>query len=189
MVTGLAPGPCGRCLTDAPAQCETSSLYVYRGAVREAILGWKLNGDDAALGWLIQAASDRLQDKIEKDDLLLPVPMPLSRMRRQGRHHAAELCRLMAAQVGCAWDWRVLRRVGQQARQSSLSAKERRRNLRWAFSLNMAQWTGLEKRLGNIWLIDDIITTGSTVHFAAKALRKTGLDVHVLSLARTIKRV
>jgi len=35
--------------------------------------------------------------------------------------------------------------------------------------------------------VDDIITTGSTMHFAAKALRATGLPVYVLSLSKTIQ--
>jgi len=182
----LAPGPCGRCLKQAPAQVETIALYRYHGAVRDAILAWKLQGQDAGMRWLIDAATPHLHDILDPHDTLIPIPMPLSRMRQHGQHHAANMCRLMANKVACHWDWHILRRRGEQVRQSALSAKQRRKNLRKAFVLNQDYWANQQNKQGKLWLVDDIITTGSTVHFAAKALRATGKDVHVLSLSRTI---
>jgi len=187
----MQPGPCGRCLKQPPAQHQTHSLYCYQGAVREAILEWKLQGHDAAVRWLVQAAMPRLRDIIAPDALLLPIPMPLSRMRQHGQHHAANLCRWLADDIGCAWDWHVLRRVGEQPRQSALSGSARRKNLRKAFALAAdyeQRWQDLVVTPESIWLVDDILTTGSTLHFAAKASVKLGIEVNVLSLARTSYR-
>jgi len=183
----LVPGPCGACLKNRPAQYSTLSLYTYQGVVRDALLGWKLQGQEAAIGWLLDIASHRLREMIAPDDLLLPVPMPLSRMRKHGKHHAADLCRMMAEDVGCRWDWRILRRTGEQKRQSSLSGVQRRKNLRKAFTIDADYWQQCDAVVGRIWLIDDIITTGMTVHFASKALHSIDNKIHALSLTRTVK--
>lgn len=185
----LAPGPCGQCLKVPAVQKKTVSLYLYQDVVRDAVLAWKLRGQESGVRWLLQAAQTRMKQIVSSKDLVLPVPMPLSRMRLRGRHHGADLARMMAESVGCAWDWRLLRRIGEQARQSNLTGADRRKNLRKAFMVDMACWQACEPVQGRLWLVDDVITTGSTVHFAAKALRATGMDVHVLSLTRTVKGV
>jgi len=184
----MAPGPCGHCLHEPPAQVHTFSLYRYHGPVRKAILGWKLQGEEAAIGWLIAQAMPGLREQIGQRDLLLPVPMPLSRMRKSGQHHAANMCRWIADGTGCHWDWQLLRRIGSQPRQSALSGQARRKNLRKAFALAddyAPRWQGLADQIDTIWIVDDIFTTGSTLHFAARASLKLGKPVHVLSLART----
>jgi len=115
--------------------------------------------------------------------MLLPVPMPLKRMRQAGQHHAADLCRHIARITGCRWEWRLLRRTGEQARQSSLRSSARRRNLRGAFTVDMDIWNGLAVR-GKIWVVDDIYTTGSTLRFASRALAGLQQPVSAFSLSR-----
>lgn len=185
----LSPGPCGACLRQSPPQLSTENLYLYReGPVRSAILDWKLRGVDAGMLWLLDAAAVRLQITFDREDLLLPVPMPLSRMRRAGRHHAADLCRAICARSGARFDWRVLRRVGVQQRQSALDGAARRRNLCKAFTVNNDYLSNMPAA-GNasttrLWVVDDIMTTGATMHFACRALRRAGLKAHAFSLAR-----
>ncbi len=179
----LAPGPCGHCLQQAPPQQSTQSLFVYQGAVRDAILAWKLQGDDAAMRVLLHSAQGMLKSLIHTGDVLIPIPMPLSRMRQRGRHHGADLCRMMAGLLDVDWDWTLLRRQGEQVRQSALTAKQRRKNLRKAFVLRPDYAS--TRVDGTLWLVDDIITTGSTVYYAAHTLRATGRPIRVLSLART----
>ncbi|MDX8403713.1 MAG: ComF family protein [Mariprofundaceae bacterium] len=189
MSEDLAPGPCGKCLRSPPFQTETTALFAYQGAVRDAILGWKLGGDDAAVHWLIQTSRQRLKSIFQSDDLLLPVPMPLSRMRKSGQHHAADLTRMIADIVGCEWEWQLLRRHGEQERQSALSGVARRKNLRKSFHLNSdyLQSIQLKKHVsGRIWVVDDILTSGATLHCASKALRSLQQPIYAFSLARTL---
>ena len=184
----LAPGPCGRCLSSPPFQQQTVSLFHYQGPVRDAILSWKLGGDDAAVQWLVKISAPRLKALIQPDDLLLPVPMPISRMRKSGQHHAANLAQMMAAVVGCQWDWQLLKRVGEQERQSALSGVARRKNLRKSFGLNIDHWDEHWKSspvTGQIWVVDDILTTGATLHFASRSLRALKRPISAFSLART----
>ncbi len=184
---GVDEGLCGHCLNRPPAQAGTTSLLVYQGPVREAILDWKLSGHHAPVRWLIDAARPRLRELLSEHDLLLPVPMPLSRMRKSGQHHAADLSRWLAEASGCHWDWRILRRIGEQARQSSLAGRQRWNNLRKAFAIDDDYLTGQSPLHGieRIWIVDDILTSGATLHYAARAATCIGRPVHVLSLART----
>jgi ComF family protein len=183
----MSPGPCGQCLRKPPAQQRTHSLYEYSGPVREAILAWKLDGRDAAARWLVKVAKARLTVYISAQDILLPVPMPLSRMRKSGQHHAANMCRWLAHEIGCRWDWRILVRVGDQARQSSLSGAARRKNLSKAFAL-ADDCSKYARGEACIWIVDDILTTGATLHFAARTALKLGRPVRALSLARTSQK-
>jgi ComF family protein len=184
----MVPGPCGHCLNKPPAQIRTHSLYHYHGPVRESILAWKLQGHEAGARWLVEQSMPSLREQLDAHTLLLPVPMPLSRMRKSGQHHAANLCHWIADGTGCTWDWRLLRRIGEQARQSELSGVARRKNLRKAFALAddyRPLWQDLAAQVDEIWIVDDILTTGSTLHYAARASLKLGKPVRVLSLART----
>ncbi len=186
MPADLAPGPCGHCLHRPPPQAQTLSLYVYDGPVREAILGWKLEGRDAGLLWLLDAAAARLQQVFTPEDVLLPVPMPIRRMRKSGQHHAAALCCHIARIAGCRMDWRLLRRSGEQPRQSVLPGSARRRNLAHAFRLDVAHWRDMQP-VGRLWLVDDIFTTGTTVRYACRCLKQTGQPVSAFTLARVLR--
>ena len=179
----VAPGPCGHCLKRPPPQSQTVSLYTYAGPVRTAILDWKLHGTDAGLQWLIHAAEARLATVFSPDDLLLPVPMPLSRMRKVGRHHVADLCKTICDATGSRLDWRILRRTGWQPRQSSLRRTERWKNLRKAFRVDddYCRTVHMPERL---WVVDDISTTGATLHYACRTLMALGRPVYAFSLAR-----
>jgi len=166
-------------------------MYRYHGPVRDAILQWKLQGHDSAAAWLVQMALPRLRELIDEHALLLPVPMPLPRMRKRGQHHAANMCRWLADDVGCNWDWRILRRIGEQPRQSALSGSARRKNLRKAFSLASdyeQRCLDISPAPTSVWVVDDVLTTGSTLYFAAKTCLELGIAVNVLSLARTSYR-
>jgi len=188
----VAPGPCGHCLLTPPVQAETRSVYAYHGPVRDAVLNWKLQGKGSGVAWLLAAAMPRLRELISRDDLLIPIPMPLSRMRSSGCHHAAELCRRMAEGVNCSWEWKLLRRIGEQPRQAMLSGAARRKNLCKAFALS-DDYNERLSGFSTIWIVDDILTTGSTLNYAAKASRPlirrvASAEIKVLSLARTINR-
>ena len=119
------------------------------------------------------------------DDAAAVVPVPLYPWRRlqRGFNQASDLARHLDRPVSHAL-WRV-RRTRPQA---GLSASERRRNVRGAFLLSpflsrRARRTLVEDRV--LVLVDDVMTTGATLHACAEVLTEAGArEVRMLTLAR-----
>ncbi|MBF0282586.1 MAG: ComF family protein [Zetaproteobacteria bacterium] len=187
MPRDLAPGPCGACLKKAPMAQSMHSLFIYDGMVRQALLHWKLQRQEAEVAWLLQSATTTLQAIISAHDLLIPVPMPLSRMRERGQHHTANLCKIIAQQSGAAWDWRILRRIQDTPRQSTLSGQARKTNLKHAFGIDHAHAESLAS-FQRVWIIDDICTTGSTLNYATRALKPHHNNIHTFAMARGLRK-
>jgi len=169
-------------------QKKTLSLFSYQKGVRDAILRWKLGGDDTAVQWLVGTSVPTLDKIFTPQDILIPVPMPLIRMRRTGQHHAADLAGMIALLTGCRVEWRLLRRSGEQIRQSALSGKARQTNLRKGFHIDFDYWQQMEQEIpagSRLWVVDDILTTGATLRYACNAFSPLKRPVYAFSLART----
>jgi ComF family protein len=128
------------------------------------------------LSWLY-AYRTRL---LTRPDLLLCVPLHHRRGWQRGYNQTALLAQPLARWLGCEFS-QGLRRHYQGALQHQLSAKQRRTNLRGAFGLEIAV------RGRHIALIDDVITTGSTVEEISRFLLAQGAaSVQVWCLCRTL---
>jgi ComF family protein len=119
------------------------------------------------------------RERSEGPPAVVPVPLHPARQRERGYNQAALLAQPLAAALGLPYDAHVLRRVKPTPPQVGLSRQERRRNLRHAFSAE----PGIAGR--TIVLVDDVVTTGSTLASAAQACLAAGAArVYGLSLAR-----
>lgn len=146
----------------------------FRGAAEVWIRRFKyprrgLAGLDAAAGavvrgWIREAARCAAGPA---PDLVVPVPLHPQRLRARGFNPAALLARAAASELGVPWDARALERQRDTPSQTGLSRSARRRNVRGAF----APRRPLPAR---VWLVDDVVTTGSTLAEAARAARAGG---------------
>ena len=74
-----------------------------------------------------------------------------------------------------------LKRIRHTTRQATLNREDRLKNLKGAFAVPDKQIVSGKK----ILLVDDVLTTGSTLHACAEALQKAGtLDIKVFTAAR-----
>lgn len=127
-----------------------------------------------------------LQRLLQRDDLppvdaLVGVPLWHRRRWRRGYNQCDELCRPLARWRGCVWHREGLTRQRAGAVQHSLNARQRRQNLKNAFQLEFAV-QGL-----HIALVDDVVTTGSTVAEISRLLLRNGAaTVQVWCLCRTL---
>ena len=119
----------------------------------------------------------------EFPQLLAPVPLHPMRLRERGFNQALVLARQVGKDIDIPVAADLLARVRHTPAQQGLSARQRRRNLRGAFVLNPDVDI---QQLRSIALIDDVVTTMSTLRELARMLRRENpaLDIHVWCLAR-----
>ena len=129
--------------------------------------------------WLAEALDDpRLAGR--RFDLVVPVPLHPARQRERGFNQAellaAELRRVSGLTVR-----NVLQRTRYTTTQTQFDRSERMENLRGAFRLRR----GSNVQDLRMLLVDDVLTTGSTLSECASVLREAGaLSVHAVTAAR-----
>ena len=129
-------------------------------------------------------ADPRLAPAIEGRWPLVPVPLHRSRQRQRHFNQAAEIARALARHVGLPV-LGALHRFRKTETQTLLSRKQRLENLRGAFEITRGgkKWT--DGPAAGAVLIDDVLTTGSTVNECAKTLRGGGFQrVFVVTVMR-----
>ena len=112
-------------------------------------------------------------------DVIVPVPLHISRLRERGFNQSEHIARHLADRLNCKLDTKLLRRVRNTQSQMGLPARQRKKNVRGAFEI-AASLKG--KRVA---LVDDVVTTSSTVNEIARELRRAGAQhIAVWSFAR-----
>jgi ComF family protein len=112
--------------------------------------------------------------------LIIPVPLHPRRLRERGYNQALELARPVSQGLGLPLDTKSCIRVQSTAPQAGLEKKARRRNVRGAFRAVRPP------SARHVALIDDVVTTGSTVSELTKVLHRAGVErVDVWTVART----
>ena len=182
---GDAGRACGRCLRRPPPQSGCVVPFVYADPVDRLLTALKFGGDLAAGRLLGELLVDALGHGAlrAQTDLLVPLPLHRQRLRDRGYNQVQELLRPLAAHWRLPQRHDLLRRQRATAPQSDLNAGQRRKNLRGAFAV-----VG-DVRGARVLLVDDVITTGTTVAEAARLLQAAGAaEVRVLAVARVPKR-
>ena len=101
-------------------------------------------------------------------DLIVPVPLHPLRLRQRGFNPAGLMAATLGRYLGLPVDFAALTRIRNTPSQTQLARSQRARNLSGAFR---ARKRSLPAR---IWLVDDVVTTGSTLREAARTLRRAG---------------
>jgi len=102
--------------------------------------------------------------------ILVPVPLHKTRLRERGYNQSALLCKVIAPKTGLTYDDTILTRIRYTESQTKLSAVDRAKNVENAFKI--IQPEKIQQKL--IILVDDVITTGSTMNACARELMKNG---------------
>ncbi len=119
------------------------------------------------------AKDPRLALALDERWPLIPVPLHSKRLRERHFNQAAEIARVISVRTGLPVI-HALRRTRLTETQTALSRKQRMENLRAAFDLSRSGRNWIAERPEGAVIVDDVLTTGSTVHECAKTLRRAG---------------
>lgn len=176
--------PCEDCLRNTPFYDAAYAPYRYEGAILTGIHRLKYGSKSLvadAMGPLLAQFAIAHLDGL-RDLLTMPVPLHPKRLRERGFNQSLLLARHVSRALHIDLDFLVLRRIRYTPPQTSLAKAERQHNVRGAFELK--DQSAVRGR--SILLMDDVVTTGSTLNECARILKKCGAQrVFGLSLART----
>ncbi len=158
-----------------------SFVYYYGRPIRGMIRAFKFQGIKELGKHMAEDMVHLLESRCESSyDLIIPVPLHPARLYERGFNQSEVLARLISQQTAIALNTDILRRIRRTKQQAKLSRSKRLKNLKNAF-LAKGNLTG--KR---ILLVDDVITTGSTICSCAEALKACGVaEIHAISIAGT----
>jgi ComF family protein len=172
-------------IADPPPFERARSAVIYNEVARKLVSRLKY-GDRPELArfcarLMATAGAELIADK----PVIVPVPLHAYRQFERRYNQSAELARALGRITGLSCDPGLVVRSRRTRQQVGLSGDARRRNVAGAFTVR----PGVAARLGDrrVLLVDDVITTGSTVKAVTHALNRAGIDkVDVISFARVV---
>ncbi len=177
---------CGQCLRYAPSYDTTLALWPYQPPVTRLISALKFKRQLKYANLLGQLLAEYLwQCHLQGyclPEVIIPVPLHVARLRARGFNQSLEIARPIAKALHIAIDVDSCQRIRATLAQSSLPAKQRKRNMRNAFAIVKAI------AVKHVAIIDDVVTTGHTVNELSKQLRKAGVQrIDIWCCARAIR--
>jgi ComF family protein len=160
--------------------------FMYEHPVDEMIRKLKYHDDLAqarVLGVLL--AQTAIEQCVALPRLLVPVPLHDARLRERGYNQAAALARYAARMLEIPYAPRLIRRVRDTPSQTALDVNRRRDNVRGAFATCGRRAVRRLVAAEHVAIVDDVITTGSTVSELRAVLLAAGVRrVEVWAVAR-----
>lgn len=178
-----APQPeiCGNCLKHPPRFDVSIAALNFDFPANLLIHALKYRGRLEIAELLADILAQRLAGRT-RPDLIIPMPLHSTRLKERGFNQAAEIARHVARLTDVPLDVGTVLRVRATEPQTSLPLEKRKKNMRGAFA------TSRDLSEKKIAIIDDVMTTGTSLDELAKALKSAGASqVECWVTARTLK--
>lgn len=165
---------CPHCLDLRPAFARAVCAFRARGPARRIVHRIKYERCPFLADDLAHAAlSDDIFRRHLAGSVLVPVPLHADRRFERGYNQAERIAAFLAAQVpGCRAEL-LLRKRHETTSQTRLGRQERRKNVAGAFLV--APGMSVDPGVRYV-VVDDVLTTGATLHACAVALREAGAE-------------
>lgn len=173
------PTLCGACLQRPPSFDACVAPFRYAFPIDRMIQRLKY-GRELCHGRILgQLLARHLARRDTRPELVIPVPLASRRYRERGFNQARELAAPLCRSLELTLRSDLVTRLRETREQAGLDRTERSKNMRDAFALVAP----LHAR--HIAIVDDVVTTGSTVNDLSKLLRSAGAEwIEVWAVAR-----
>ena len=176
----LAGIVCPACRLNPPRWQRLVAPLQYEGIARDFLL--QLKHDQAS--HLARALCRHCRRAFStRPQVLLPVPLHLSRLRERGYNQALDIARIWSADFDIPIDRHALRRARATRLQAGLGSRDRIDNLRQAFAYRP------RRSYQHVAVVDDIVTSGATAAEITRVLHRAGVEfVEIWALARACRK-
>ncbi len=170
---------CGACLKKQPAFEHCEAVYAYAFPLDVLIRQCKYHGAQELAELFADALAHRLAN-LPRPDFIVPMPLHPARLRERGFNQALEIARRLGARLDLPVR-HACQRLRNTPPQAGLDLQARKRNLRGAFTCDSSSAGA------RIALLDDVMTSGSSLNELARAARRAGaVDISAWVVARTL---
>jgi len=174
---------CGACLQNPPAFDRLITAGFYQAPFGSILTKIKYHQRWQFCDYLAKRLVLTLEscEDLQRPDCIIPIPMHTSRLVKRGFNQALELARAVAKPLNIPLETNYCIKILETIPQSELKREQRLANLTDAFALTST------KTLESVAIIDDVVTTGSTVGTVARLLKQAGVkNIQVWCVARTL---
>lgn len=173
---------CGQCLQSLPPYQKTFVLFEYGWPIDYLIMGLKFSRRleiAQLLGQLMAEKWIGYYGEHAKPEVIIPIPLHIRRLQTRGYNQALELARPLAAKLNIPIDSHCAQRRCATLAQAEIPASERQQNVKNAFYISPTV------RYRHVAVLDDVVTTGSTMSEFCRQLQKQGVtNIDVWCCAR-----
>ena len=186
-IPGLSEPLCSACLAHGatPFGCarhphaQVASAWIYDEPAAAVVRALKYDGRPQVAGALGEVLAAAVPARWARPDLVLEMPLHPARMRERGYNQAAALADAVAGALAAPRASGALMRIRATPPQARLGQRERRQNVAGAFALRHP-----ERLAGRrVLVVDDVLTTGSTMQACLGALAAAGAEGSGVTLA------
>ncbi len=172
---------CGRCIDHPPAFDACFCPFQYKKVIKTHIQSFKYYEKPELAHNLAQLLKYELQaNDIEYPELIIPVPLHINKLRHRGFNQSQLLANALGTSLDIEVAHNIIKKHKATEAQAGLTLKQRSKNLKKCFSVN--------KKINakSVVIIDDVITTGTTVNEISKILKRNGVNyIQIWGIAHT----
>lgn len=167
---------CERCQEKPPAFDRVCALFDYQPPIIKLITRLKFSGQLSYGRILGEIFADKIKEiwypQQPLPQAIVPVPLHVTRLRQRGYNQSIEFMRPIVERHKLQPLLQVCKRVRSTTPQSQLNRQKRQRNLNGVFKVINP---GYLKNIEHIAIVDDVVTTGSTIQGLSLALKENGV--------------
>ena len=163
---------CSDCRSFEKAFVENRAVFAYKGEIRNAMYDLKYANRRENAEFFGEAIVQKYGRYIKGlgIDVIVPIPLHKKRLRKRGYNQTALVAKYVGTGLDIPVNTELLAREQSTRAQKYLNNRERKNNVKSAFKVYEN-----DVKYDRILLIDDIYTTGATLHYATKELMNEGV--------------